>query len=221
MADTQRPTTRELVLVPALITLAITILRLVGELQGWSPRLFNRAAGGGGALVGISWLPFVFGPYFAWRLGTTGDLPARLGRAFGMALLGLGIVAATAVLANVAGVPPLAAVGLVSVIALLGGWVAARGWPSLGRTLLVYALAARVPVAALMLPAILGNWGTHYDAPPPGFPPMGPIARWAITGLLPQLTLWIGFTLIMGMLFGAIAAAVLRTRRRQVVATAA
>ena len=31
------------ILVPALITLAVTILRLVGELQGWSPALFSRA----------------------------------------------------------------------------------------------------------------------------------------------------------------------------------
>ena len=43
-----------LVRVPALITLGVTLLRLIGELQRWSPKLFNREAGGGGALVGIS-----------------------------------------------------------------------------------------------------------------------------------------------------------------------
>ena len=32
----------KLILVPAVITLAVTFLRLVGELQGWSPILFNR-----------------------------------------------------------------------------------------------------------------------------------------------------------------------------------
>ena len=32
----------KLILVPAVITLAVTLLRLVGELQGWSPILFNR-----------------------------------------------------------------------------------------------------------------------------------------------------------------------------------
>src|SRR5881409_1708216 len=42
-----------LVRVPALITLGVTLLRLIGELQGWSPALFSRQAGGGGALVGI------------------------------------------------------------------------------------------------------------------------------------------------------------------------
>jgi len=37
----------KLVLIPALITLGVTVLRLVGELNHWNPSLFNRAAGGG------------------------------------------------------------------------------------------------------------------------------------------------------------------------------
>jgi hypothetical protein len=32
----------KLILVPAVITFGVTLLRLVGELQGWSPALFNR-----------------------------------------------------------------------------------------------------------------------------------------------------------------------------------
>jgi hypothetical protein len=59
---------RQLILVPSLITLAVTILRLAGERQGWPAILFSREAGGGGALVGITWLPLIFGPYFALRL---------------------------------------------------------------------------------------------------------------------------------------------------------
>ncbi len=39
--------TRRLILVPAIITLAVTLLRLTGELQGWSPKLFNADPGGG------------------------------------------------------------------------------------------------------------------------------------------------------------------------------
>ena len=46
----------QLVLVPSLLTLAVTALRLYGELQGWSPSLFSREAGGGGSLIGIVWL---------------------------------------------------------------------------------------------------------------------------------------------------------------------
>ena len=40
-----------LILVPAGITLAVTLLRLIGELQEWSSALFNRSVGGGGAIV--------------------------------------------------------------------------------------------------------------------------------------------------------------------------
>ena len=53
-----------LILVAAVITLAVTLLRLVGELQQWSSALFNREPGGGGAIVGIVWLVPVFGIYF-------------------------------------------------------------------------------------------------------------------------------------------------------------
>lgn len=57
-----------LILVPALISLGVTILRLVGELKNWSPLLFNPEAGGGGALVGIAWLVPIFGIYFGLKL---------------------------------------------------------------------------------------------------------------------------------------------------------
>ena len=45
---------------------------------------------------------------------------------------------------------------------------------------------------------MLGNWGTHYDVAPPGFPEMGPISKWILIGLLPQLTIWIWFTMAVG-----------------------
>ncbi len=77
------------------------------------------------------------------------------------------------------------------------------------------------PLATLMLPAIIGHWGTHYDALPPNFPAMGPVKTWALIGLWPQMTLWIGFTLIGGMLAGAIAAAAVGGRRQETVASAA
>jgi hypothetical protein len=64
---------RGLMLVPALITLAITLMRLAGELQHLSPRFFSPAPGGGGAIVGISWLPVLFGPYFAVKLARSGQ----------------------------------------------------------------------------------------------------------------------------------------------------
>ena len=60
--------------------------------------------------------------------------------------------------------------------------------------------------------AIWRRWGTHYDAPPPGFPDLFPMARWLWTGVLPQTTIWIAFTLAVGMA-GAAAGARLASRR--------
>jgi hypothetical protein len=59
MNDT--PRLGRLLLVPALITLAVTVVRLVGELMRWNPTFFSREAGGAGAIVGIVWLVPVFG----------------------------------------------------------------------------------------------------------------------------------------------------------------
>jgi hypothetical protein len=220
MTDT-RPSTRDLVLVPAIITLAVTALRLVGELQHWSPVLFNRAGGGGGAIVGISWLPLLFGVYFAWRLVKAGEGPASKGKAFGIAVLGLAVGPLAIFIATRLGATQIGAIVTACFAFLVGGVIAARGWKRLGWTLFVYALAARVPVAALMLPAIIGKWGTHYDALPPNFPAMSAVQTWAMVGLFPQMTLWIGITLVTGLLTGSITAALVGGRRREPVASAA
>jgi hypothetical protein len=100
------------------------------------------------------------------------------------------------------------------VAAIVAVPIAIRAWPALGRVLLAYAFAARIPVAVVMLFAIFGNWGTHYDVAPPGFPQMGPLAKWAWIGLLPQMTIWIAFTVVIGGLFGIVAAAVVSRRMR-------
>jgi hypothetical protein len=221
MADTSHPSTRDLVLVPAIITLAVTALRLVGELQHWSSALFNRAGGGGGAIVGISWLPFLFGIYFALRLVKAGEGPASKGKAVGFAVLGLAVAPLAIFTASKLGVPQLGLIVTACLAFLVGGVIAARGWTRLGWTLFIYGLAARVPVAALMLPAIIGKWGTHYDALPPNFPAMGPVQTWLMVGLFPQMTLWIGITLVAGMLVGSITAAIAGGRRQEAVPTAA
>jgi hypothetical protein len=59
-----------------------------------------------------------------------------------------------------------------------------------------------------MLVAMLGNWGTHYDVPPPNFPEMGTLAKWFAIGVVPQLSIWIWYTVVVGMIFGILAAAV-------------
>ncbi len=197
---------KKLILVPALITLAVTLLRLVGELMHWSTRLFNPAAGGGGALVGIAWLVPFAGLYFALRLALAGERPSGAGPAIGYPLLGVALLPAAGFAATKLGAPPASPpfFGVMVVASIVGAFVAFRGWPALGRTLLAYGLAARIPVAVVMLFAILGNWGTHYDVAPPDLATMGPIPKWLLIGVVPQLTFWIWFTMAVGALFGGI-----------------
>ena len=213
MNEGAAPSTGRLILVPALITLAVTLLRLTGELLHWSPALFNRQPGGPGAVVGIVWLVPVFAIYFAVRLVRAGAGPAGFGRVFGMPILGLLIPIVVGIVASRLKAGQVAQLGITLVACIPAIVVAMRGWPALGRVLLAYGFAARVPVALVMLAAILGNWGTHYDVVPPRFPEMSAIPKWFLIGLLPQLTLWIAFTVAVGMLFGGVAAAVTGRRR--------
>jgi len=204
MNDTVR--TSRLILVPALITLAVTALRLVGELMRWNPTLFSREAGGAGAIVGIVWLVPIFGVYFARKLVAAGLGPAGAGRALGMALLGLALVPAGIFVANALKLSFMAVLPILAVVSLLAAFVAFRGWPALGRVLLAYGLAARIPVALLMLVAMMANWGTHYELGPPEMPPMSLFTKWVMIGLVPQLTFWVAFTMVVGAIFGAVAA---------------
>jgi hypothetical protein len=205
--------TSRLILVPALITLAVTALRLVGELMRWNPALFSREAGGAGAIVGIVWLVPIFGIYFARKLVAAGLGPAGAGRALGMAVLGLALVPAGIFVANALKLPFLGVLPVLAVVSLLAAFVAFRGWPALGRVLLAYGLAARIPVAALMLVAMMANWGTHYELGPPEMPPMGLFTKWLLIGLVPQLTFWIAFTIVVGAIFGSLAAMIVGRAR--------
>ena len=209
MSDDASVRPGSLILVPAVITLAVTLLRLVGELQGWSPLFFSKEAGGGGALVGISWLVLVFGAWFGWKLARAGQGPGAVGRAIGLTILAFAILPVLGFAANAAGMSQqsLSTFAVYVVGAIVGLVIGLRAWPALGRTLLAYAFAARIPVALVMLVAILGNWGTHYDVAPPDFPAMAPLSKWLLIGLLPQMTIWIWFTVVVGSLFGILAGA--------------
>ena len=200
----------QLILVPAIITFAVTLLRLVGELQGWSPRFFSKEAGGGGAIVGISWLVLIFGAWFGWKLAKAGQGPGAIGRALGLTILAFALLPAVGFAANALGrgQQSFSTFAVYVVASIVGLVVGLRAWPALGRTLFVYAFAARIPVALVMLAAILGSWGTHYDVAPPDFPAMAPLSKWLLIGLLPQMTIWIWFTVVVGSLFGILAAAI-------------
>ncbi len=207
------------ILIPSLITLAVTVLRLIGELQGWSEVLFRKSAGGFGAIVGIAWLALIFAIYFAVQLQNEGRIFERSGRAIGLTILSLLIVHGGALIwsrdlahPNL----PLEAVGILVTIA--GLYVMRIAWPAYWNVMIAYALAARVPVILVMYLAIKGDWGTHYDAPAPGLTFTEWQTEFIQTGLIPQLFLWVPFTVVICGLFGVITAAV--RKRRTAVARA-
>jgi hypothetical protein len=195
-----------LILLPIGVTLGVTLLRLAGELMEWSPRLFSRVAGGGLAVVGITWLVPILGFYFGYRLGRAGVSPSSRARAAGLPVVALALWPILAWLGSRLESAS-TATGLITVWAVasvIAAILAFAAWPALGRVLIAYALASRVPVVGIMWLAIRRNWGTHYDAPPPSFPVMLPEARWLWTGLVPQMTIWMSWTLVVGALFGAL-----------------
>jgi len=164
MSQQNAPHYGKLILVPALITLGITILRLGAELIDLPPWLANKAPGGAAAIIGISWLPPIFGIYFARKLA---DYPGKL-------------------------------------------------WKRLFTTLVLYGLAARIPVIIIMGFAIFGNWGTHYDAFAPGvMAGATPAEKYLRGGVLVQLIWWLMiWTVGSGMLTGLIASFI-RSKRPQ------
>jgi hypothetical protein len=192
-----------LVAVPALVALAVTLLRLTGELRGWSPIWFGRNAGGVGALVGIVWLAPLVGIHFAR------NLPQEQGPARGprrpLAHAGAGALLFASFGIAVARLwPPYQAqvlMGAATAAAIVVLQI--RGWPALGRALLLYALASRLPVTVVMLFAIQGSY-----AFPPGFPLTDPLEKWIWGGVVVQLTVWVGITVLLGAIAGSIARAV-------------
>lgn len=211
--------TLRLVLGPFLISVALTLVRLAGELGHGCDRWFQRAAGGifpsgVGWILGISWLPVLFGPYFLDRLTKTQSAPSRR-------VLAFGVLGAALVLFGYWLVLPLVPLPFPRILLVVwavmasGALLQALGWHPLFQTLLVYGLASRAVVALVMLFAMIGNWGTHYD-----YVGMGPrfqmplLPRFLWLAFFPQLVFWVGFTVILGSLAAGIYGLVAQTRRR-------
>jgi hypothetical protein len=162
MGQQNGPHYGKLIFTPALITLGIMLLRLDAEFMNFPAWLASKKPGGPGALIGISWLPPIFGVYFALKLiGASGKL-----------------------------------------------------WKNLLKTLILYGLAARIPVIIIMGLAIFGNWATHYDAFAPGVLADATRAiKFLRGGVMIQLVWWLMiWTVGSGMLTGLIAS-LIRSRR--------
>jgi hypothetical protein len=196
-------------LVPSLISIAVTALRLSGERMQWSPAWFSTQTGGPiptgvSFLIGITWLPVVFGPYFASRVWRAGDRPASLTRAFLFALAGF-LVGQFGGGALALAIRPGFHVFLLLVWSVMAASAAMQyvAWPGLFRALLAYGLVSRAAVALVMLCAMAGSWGTHYDyvGMPAEF--QGPLLpRFLWLAFFPQLVFWVGYTILLGVLCG-------------------
>lgn len=207
-----------LVLVPALLSLVVTIVRLVGELEGWAPVLFNSEGPGPKqqqGLFGITLLIPLFGFWFGFKLRRDTGGPANLTSALLQYVIGAGVLVGGFLAASTLGwivMPteeqPGEVVGMGIVLGLLAAafLVTLTAWPRLSSTLLVYALLARLPVVAITFVAVAKNWGTHYEKLPPNFRlPEGMDKAMFLS--MPQLVFWPVVTMLVGGLCGALGAA--------------
>lgn len=207
-----KSTITRLIMYPAIITLAITLLRLAGEILHGPAFLFSRAEGGGGAIVGITWLPIIFGPYFAVRLFDRGRGPSGFGKTILFALAGFVVLGCGGM---VGFDPTVKFTGHVVVgLALMVGAAAMQyiPWKELAQTLIAYGYLARVPVAIVMFFAMQGHWGTHYDAVPAPYDQLAFWPKYLYLAIAPQLVMWIVYTMTVGALFGGIYAAIVRRK---------
>jgi len=209
MAETRTSVPR-LILIPSVITLAVTILRVAGELEGWSNKFFNPAPGGSLAIVGIVWLVPIFGVYYALKLTGTGERPAALGRAIVLAVAGFVLLAAGFLLLNFVLGFRLRYLILMWFLAVVGAAVQFFAWPALARVLLAYGYAARIPVAIVMYIATQNVWQSHYNAIVLPEIQMSSNYQYLVFGVGPQLVWWVGFTIVVGALFGSVAVALAR-----------
>ena len=202
-----------LVFPPALIALAVTLLRLAGELGHWSQRWFSSETGGivpAGVswLFGITWLAVPFGAYFALKLTRRGEGPRRPWRAVVWSAAGLAVVFVALRLVWRLPIPFPPILVLVWLTMVAGAALAWAAWPPLGRTLTVYGLASRLPVVVVMLLAMRGTWGTHYDYV--GVPFALQLDFWPRflwLALFPQIVFWVAFTVLLGSIAGGLAVA--------------
>ena len=199
-----------LILVPAVLTLIVSVLRVWLEVQG----VIGSRSGGGLAWLGISWLPFLFGGWFGLRLRRSGSRPL-LPWAPLFALVALAAIVVTigmqfgAVDRSDQSEAAYAALrGRVNIIVLVGTCAAAfcfLVWPKLATTMLLYAIPARVTVLAITWLARQQGWDTHYTK----FGPAGierDMGETVYAATVAQMGFWVGYTVVAGTLVGSITA---------------
>ena len=164
----------------------------------------------GVSLVGVGWLMPIFGFVFGWILTGRGYAPDRPGLAIILHLIGLvGLVfGVIAVAQNVDYPIDLAGIAVVGLVVLLIAW---RGWRELIRYTLLYGVAVRLAVIAVTAIAFPAEWGTHFEKVQEEFAD-APAQERFLRLVAAQVLFWIPGTVLVGGVFGGVAAMV-RGRR--------
>lgn len=205
MSDSPRSGILGLVLIAGAVTALVTAVRVYGELQGWDPKFFGPGAGGGMALVGITWLPIVFGFMFGRRLAKNGHRPKNTMAAALVPVFAFGALAGIMFLFKDDKPTMLM---LMRYVPGAGALVVMFFWARAALANLLYGVLARVPVVLVQYMALLNAWGTHYEKVPPGETMTSAQIGNALA--LFQMAVWVPFTVIVGGLFAAIGAATVR-----------
>lgn len=201
------PSTAQLIAVPALISVAVTALRLIGELMHWPRPLVNSDVCGK-AILGVVWLVPIFGIYFAVKLFHAADAPQRFAWAIVLAISALLLkLAGTRIMESHMIYAPRLALNFI--VTLMGVVLSALAWPSLAKALLIYGYLSRIPVGIVQYLAMRGHWGTHYDALDPGFPPIGFWPTFLRVSFVPNIFFMEAYTVIVGAMVGIAVVAVL------------
>ena len=207
---------RRLIFIPSVISLSVTLLRLSGELRYWSETMFPTETtgilpSGMSWVIDSTWLALPFGAYFAWKLAAAGQVPDSLVKAYACVVSGLLILILWIFLT------PKVPVGLPYIMVFVWAGMAIAGiiqmyaWSELFNILFAYALAARIPIVIVMILAMRGNWGTHFD-----FVVFGPAQAMALVprilwyAVFPQLVFWTALTIFLGMLAGVVTLSIVR-----------
>ena len=197
-------------LLPVLVSIAIAIARFLGQVQGWIP------ATSGGSLhpLGVSWLPFVFGPLFAAKLARSGSIPrARLVAVFGV----IGVISIVALtlwqFRHLADAPPdryateateeanNVAFQVIFVTTLVIAAVLCAAWWRLALALICYAVPVRLTVIILTAIAKQMECDTHYTK----FGPAGEefdLVTTLATASVAQIGFWVPFAVVCGFATG-------------------
>lgn len=196
------PSTSHLILVPSILTLAVTALRLYLQLEGQ----ISSRSGGSFSFLGITWLGLLVAVWFGARLGQAGARPRTRAHALVVLLLLAAVMASVAL--QFAGIDradqsdaayrDLRGVVLRCVlVGVLCGGVCIWMWPRLGLSLLAYALLARLGVLAVTWWAKTSGWDTHYTK----FGPAGierDLGETMFAASVAQLGFWVPFTVVSG-----------------------